>query len=177
MWCSTSSDFPPLLTIYNLWFLTLIMERRSERQTQFSYTSLARKHMYKHKYPSTLARKIITVSVTPCSLFLVYQARLYPEVWIEAHEMPFLQIRSQLHLEVVWNVSPIRFPQMGLSLDALAAQTRFQSVFCITCNVTHSDNVSSRVTAVHPSGWVGSTLLLCGMEDNTRTTVHDDESH
>ena len=52
----------------------------------------------------------------------------------------FLQIRSKPHVEVVWNVIPIGFLQIRLSLDALAARIRFQSVFCVTRNMTHNND-------------------------------------
>ncbi len=42
---------------------------------------------------------------------------------------------------------------------ALATQIEFQSVFCVTRNVTHSDDVKSRVTEVHQSSWAESMLL------------------
>ncbi len=46
-----------------------------------------------------------------------------------AHQdyIQILQIGSKPHLGVVWNVIPIRFPQMRLSPDALAAQDESES--------------------------------------------------
>lgn len=50
-----------------------------------------------------------------------------------------------------------RILQMHLSPDALVAQIRFPSVFCVTRNTTHNNDVKSRVTEVHRS-----TLLPAG---------------
>ncbi len=47
------------------------------------------------------------------------------------------------YLEVVWNVIQVRFLQLHLNLDTLAAQIRFQMVFCVTFNATHNDNVKT----------------------------------
>lgn len=46
-------------------------------------------------------------------------------------------------MEVVQNAIPIRSLQMCLSLDALAAQIRFQIVFCVTFNATNNNNVKT----------------------------------
>ncbi len=53
----------------------------------------------------------------------------------------YFQIWFKPHLKVVWNVIPIRFLQMHLSLDALAAQIGFQIVFRVTLNMTRNDNI------------------------------------
>lgn len=59
------------------------------------------------------------------------------------------------------NAIQIRFLQKCFSLDALATQIGFQSVFCVTrLSAQHNDDIKSSVTGVQQSGWADSMLLL-----------------
>lgn len=104
-------------------------------------------HNYNLSYTDLIMKLVQTASPNTFSgisrLFLVLLESM------DRNKKRFLHFGSKPHLKV----------QMHLSLDNLVAKVRFQSVFCITRNVTLDFNVRSRVTDVHRAG-ADSILLL-----------------
>lgn len=83
------------------------------------------------------------------------QDLLYPR-WRTAKFKKKTKNKKQL-MNGIFTLDP--FLQMHLSLKALVAQIRLQSVFYIACNPTRDNNVKPRVTDAHWSGWAWSMPL------------------
>ena len=80
-------------------------------------------------------------TASPNLFFVIY--RWYPHWFFKVWTAKKKHIKSNLqkHLEVVWNAIPIRFLQKRLCPEALVAQIGFRSVFCITRNMAHNNDV------------------------------------
>ncbi len=59
-------------------------------------------------------------------------------------EIRFFKSDSEHIWKLFYVAFPIRFLQMCLSLDALAAQIGCKRVFCISFNMAHNNNVKNR---------------------------------
>lgn len=76
------------------------------------------------------------------SLFLA-NPDWFERVWSkELDEIRFLEMGFNQHLEVVWNVTPVGFLQMCLSLDALAVKSDFKVSFKITLKIKYNKKVN-----------------------------------
>lgn len=85
----------------------------------------------------------------------------YPDWFFKMWSAKNPQTHLMQFLHWFGNAIQIRFLQKCFSLDALATQMGFQSVFCVTrLSAQHNDDIKSRVTGVHQSGWADSMLLL-----------------